>query len=304
MAEDLIAQSAVFNYKRYRLPSFGQVKQILESPRMSEDLLQLAAPTLVSSFTEQSEEKSLRRYLDAELRLKLEEVLKKVPKESFVYNYLALSLDFRKIQQLYMEFFERDKTELQKSLLQLSSKLILKDVYLPYLFELNKKLKPNESFFEYVTRLDAVFFQFLKSISLKKNESVRNFVDLKIAGYNFTAYVRLKELNKNPEDIRSFLVPLASGNVPSVKEEDIKKLVETNLDERAYTPDVVEKAVQVKILKFLKSAAMSADTNMLLLLYIETIKNFFYDLKLIAIADEVGSDREDTRRHLINYDLK
>ena len=68
--------------------------------------------------------------------------------------------------------------------------------------------------------------------------------------------------------------------------------------------EVVELAMKLREIQFARTAVFHGYGESLVLFYSEVLKAFFYNLKLLAIYDQLSSDKEDVRRHLLNYDLK
>lgn len=304
MSLDLINPSIRYTIKRNRIPAFQRLENLLESTHLSQELLQVA-----SEFLGETKESGghLKDYLDVHLEDNLNDILKGLPKDSFAYQYLALSLDFSRIRSLALELYGGSGERLLDRIEQIGKSLLCKELYFSELKGLIQKIHNFPNAFEWIMAIDRVYLKLLLEFSKDSSEFNQRFVGRKLDTYNVSAWFRLQTFGKKTESLNGYLISNPKGlSLNSLNRTQIEQLVNKVLKTNAIelTPEVVEIAMKLRELQYTRTAVIQGYGEPVVLLYIELLKAFFYDLKLLAIYEQLKSDKEDIRQHLLNYDLK
>lgn len=306
MAGDLINISVVSNFKRNKIPPFSKLENVLESKNIAIDLLQLTSFFIANAEKKDLPEQiNLKNYFDEQLNKNLADLLGNLPPKSFAYKFLALNVDFIKIRTVYQNYSGNTSETLKKSFAGLQKNLLLKDMYLLKINDLNNKLSEYKTSFEILTALDKIYFSLLKDFSRSASAFSKKLIALQIDSYNLSSFFRLHRLGKT-NSIHTYLIENPDGisirnlDIQTI-ENQVAKLM--NLTDEI-TTEKVEISMKKRELQFLKTAIYAGYGEPLILLYVELLKIFFYDIKLVAIYEELHGDKEDIKNHLINYDLK
>lgn len=303
MATDLINQSIRSTYKRTKIPRFDRVLTVLDAKDVAQEITQLGSYFLADIKDINSH--NLKDSLDEALKLQLADLLHSLPPESFSFNYLALTLDFAVIRKIYVENFNTNAEYILQELKKIENTLRCKELYIAELKKLTSKVQNFPNIFEWIIAVDRVYLNTLKdTISPTTTDFNQQYIVKKIDTYNVSALYRLRLLGKKNDEITRYLIPnpegirldINNGNIESL----IHKILKTPTE---ITPDLAEKAMRIRELQYLKSGLLEGFGESFVLFYSELLSIFMYDLKLLALYQQLKTDKEDIKNRLINYDL-
>ena len=292
-----------YNMRRNALPSFQKVEALLDSKNLSQEAA-LLAPDFLQPSRNSSDFKNLKEYFDHEYSRQKAEMMHWLPAHSFSYQYLALYHDIRRLHDFYLKYFEKKESYTKEQLYAVVDHLMILKAEKEAIMTVNARIDVAASSFEFFAQLDQVYFQALKNASSGAGEFVRLFVGVKIDSFNLMTLYRLERMSKQHLNNR-FLVENPYGiSISSLLMQPLQELVQKRFGFTGLTDyEDLEKRLMIRELQFLGKSIFYGLGEEVVLLCTEMMACFFYDLKLIAIAQELSSEKQEIKNHLINYDL-